>query len=91
MTTLDPRPTFDPHRHVVAALEEVAPDVDPDDIDADFHDVLGLDSMDTLNLAAALGRTTGIDIPESDFPELRTIRGLEAYLARRHERREQEE
>jgi acyl carrier protein len=71
-------------------LEEVAPDVGADDLDADFHDVLGLDSMDTLNLAAALGRSTGIDIPERDFPELRTIRELEGYLARRHQRREQE-
>jgi acyl carrier protein len=90
MTTLDPRQPFDPHRHVAAALEEVAPDVEPHDLDADFHDVLGLDSMDTLNLAAAIGRSTGIDIPERDFPELRTIRELEAYLGRRYGQREQE-
>jgi acyl carrier protein len=83
MTTLDPRQPFDPHRHVAAALEEVA-------LDADFHVVLGLDSMDTLNLAAAIGRSTGIDIPERDFPELRTIRELEAYLGRRYGQREQE-
>lgn len=90
MTTLDPRRPFDPHRHVAAALAEIAPDIEPDDLDADLHDVLGLDSMDTLNLAAALARSTGIDIPERDFPELRTIRQLEGYLADRHERREQE-
>jgi acyl carrier protein len=46
--------------------------------------------MDTLNLAAAIGRSTGIDIPERDFPELRTIRELEAYLGRRYGQREQE-
>jgi acyl carrier protein len=90
MTAIDSHQPFDPHRHVAAALAEVAPDVEPDDLDADLHDVLGLDSMDTLNLAAALGRLTGIDIPERDFPELRTIRQLEAYLADRHGRRDQE-
>jgi acyl carrier protein len=90
MTAIDQRQPFDSHRHVADALAEVAPDVEPDDLDADLHDVLGLDSMDTLNLAAALGRLTGIDIPERDFPELRTIRQLEAYLAARHGRHEQE-
>lgn len=72
---------FDPHAHVTAALAVVAPDVDPTDLDADLHDDLGLDSMDLLNLAAAIVERTGIDIPEQDMPALRSIRRLEAYLA----------
>lgn len=75
--------TFDPHAHVAAALAAIAPDVDPDDLDADLHDDLGLDSMDLLNLAAAIADSSGIDIPERDYPGLRTIRQLEVYLAAR--------
>jgi len=73
--------TFDPHAHVTAALAMIAPDVDPDDLDADLHDDLGLDSMDLLNLAAELSRSAGIEIPERDYPGLHTIRQLEVYLA----------
>lgn len=75
--------TFDPHLHVAAALAAIAPDVDPDDLDADLHDVLGLDSMDLLNLAAAIEHSAGITIPERDYPGLRTIRQLEVYVATR--------
>lgn len=71
---------FDPHPHVAAALASIAPDVDVDDVDADLHDDLGLDSMDLLNLAAAISHSAGIDIPERDYPSLRTIRELESYL-----------
>lgn len=72
---------LDPHAHVTAALAGIAPDVDPDDLDADLHDDLGLDSMDLLNLAAALVERTGVELPERDLPSLRTIRLLEEYLA----------
>ena len=70
------------HAHVAAALAAIAPDVDPTaDIDADLHDDLGLDSMDLLNLAAEIARLSGIDIPERDYPSLRTMRQLQEYLA----------
>ena len=70
------------HAHVAAALAAIAPDVDPTaDIDADLHDDLGLDSMDLLNLAAEIARLSGIEIPERDYPSLRTMRQLEEYLA----------
>ena len=70
----------DAHTHIAAALAVIAPDVDPGDLDADLHDDLGLDSMDLLTLAAELGRRTGVEIPERDYPSLRTIRQLDAYL-----------
>ncbi len=73
--------TSDPHAVVTEALAIIAPDVDPEDLDADLHDDLGLDSMDLLNLAAELSRRSGIEIPERDYAALRTIRQLEAFLA----------
>ena len=67
---------------VRAALADVAPDLDPGtiELDADFHDDLGLDSMDTLNLAIALHEATGIDIPERDYPQITSISRCIAYL-----------
>ena len=44
--------------------------------DADFHDDLGLDSMDSLNLAIAIHEATGIDIPEVDYPQITTHRDM---------------
>jgi acyl carrier protein len=76
---------FTPHRYITSALSMVAPDVDTDRMDADLHDDLGLDSMDLLNLAAAISLSTGIEIAERDFPSLRTMRQLEDYLSRRHD------
>ncbi len=73
--------TPDPHAVVAEALAMIAPDVDPEDLDADLHDDLGLDSMDLLNLAAELSHRSGIEIPERDYAALRTIRQLEAFLA----------
>lgn len=71
----------DPHSHIVSALAQIAPDVNPDDLDADLHDDLGLDSMDLLNLAAAITDRSGVDIPDRDYSKLCTIRQLETYLA----------
>lgn len=75
------RPT--PQQCLTTALVQVAPDVDPNDVDADLHDDLGLDSMDLLNLATAISVVAGIEIPERDLSRLRTIRGLEEYLGHR--------
>jgi acyl carrier protein len=67
------------------ALAETAPDVDATAVDAnaDFHDELGLDSMDSLNLAIALHDATGIDIPEIDAPQITSIATCVAYLTDR--------
>jgi acyl carrier protein len=71
---------FDPRHDVAEALATIAPDVDPGDWDGDLHDDLGLDSMDLVNLAAAITQRTGIDIPERDYAGLRTLRQIEGYL-----------
>jgi acyl carrier protein len=68
---------------VAAAIADIAPDVDPAELDADLHDDLGLDSMDLLNLTAAVVQRSGVEIPERDLPELRTLRRLEEYLVAR--------
>ena len=83
--TADPAHTNDLEILVRAALNEVAPDLDSAEVatDDDFHDDLGLDSMDALNLAIALHEATGVDIPERDAPKITSIATCVAYLRTR--------
>lgn len=78
MSTPDYRAIF------VEELVRVAPDIDPAEIGDDDHiqDDLDLDSMDVLNLVAALHERLGVDIPEADYPEIATAARAAAYLAR---------
>ncbi len=67
---------------VRAAIEGVAPDADlsrvgPDD---DLFDLLELDSMDALGVAEGIHIRTGVEIPERDYPKLRTLTQFVDYL-----------
>ena len=63
-------------------LAKVAPDIEPDTVGDDDHiqDDLELDSMDVLNLVTALHARFGIDIPESDYPQIATPALAVVYL-----------
>jgi acyl carrier protein len=70
---------------LVDLLRRVAPEVDLDAIDpeVDLQDAADLDSMDFLNLVTALHETTGIDVPERDYPALATVSGFVGYVVAR--------
>lgn len=53
------------------------------DREADLRDAIDLDSMDMLNLAIALHRRLGVEIPERDVGRLTTLAGALDYLAQR--------
>jgi acyl carrier protein len=63
-------------------LGNIAPEADPDALtgDEDLREALDLDSMDFMNFIVALHERTGIDIPEADYPKLRTVDSIIAYL-----------
>ncbi|MEQ8402597.1 MAG: acyl carrier protein [Roseitalea porphyridii] len=65
-------------------LNRVAPDVDPETVSDNDHiqDDLELDSMDVLNLVTALHTRFGIDIPESDYPQIATPALAVTYLGK---------
>jgi acyl carrier protein len=67
------------------ALHRVAPEADLGALDprADVRDQLDIDSMDFLNFVIGIQRETGVDVPETDYPQLRTLAGCVAYLERR--------
>ncbi len=69
---------------VLAALVEVAPDIDAASIDPslDLAEQLDIDSMDFLNVVVVIHERTGIEIPERDYPKLSTLDDAVAYLAR---------
>jgi acyl carrier protein len=51
--------------------------------DADLREELDIDSMDFLNLVAALHERLDLDIPEIDYPNLATLGHAVDYLAQR--------
>lgn len=64
-------------------LGRIAPEFDLEEIDPDtpLQETMDLDSMDFLNLVAALHDEAGIDVPERDYPLLSTVAGFTAYVA----------
>ncbi len=70
---------------VLRELGKIAPEVDAAQIDpvAEMREQIDLDSMDLLNLMIAIHQTTGVDIPEADYPQMASLNGCVAYLRSR--------
>lgn len=70
---------------VMAALADVAPEVDPAALDDDrpLREQIDIDSYDLLQLLVRIEERLGVDVPERDYAEIDTINALVAYLARR--------
>ena len=68
---------------VYAAIRQVAPDVDTDDLDeaARLRQDLELDSLDFLRLIETIHEATGVDTPERDYALVTTVSDLVAYVA----------
>jgi acyl carrier protein len=79
----DGKPAADGLRQtVLAALLDVAPDVDPAALNPAqaFREQFDFDSMDYLNFVTALHKSLGVDIPETDYPQLASLDAAERYL-----------
>ena len=72
-------------RRVLELLTAIAPDVAADTVipGIAFRDQFDFDSMDTLNLAIALHRELGVDVPEADYSQLASLDKSVAYLSAR--------
>jgi acyl carrier protein len=70
---------------VIDSLKRVAPEADSATLDpkVEFRDQLDIDSMDFLTFVIGLHESTGIDIPERDYPKLSSLDGAVEYLAAR--------
>jgi acyl carrier protein len=75
--------TTDEAREVIrSVLHQVAPEADLDEVRSGetLQEALDLDSIDFLNFAIGIHETTGIEIPEKDYPQLATLEGCVHYL-----------
>ncbi|WED23179.1 phosphopantetheine-binding protein [Vibrio sp. JC009] len=70
---------------IINQLIAIAPELEGDELvtDEDMRDAFDLDSMDFLNLVAAVTKNTGINIPEKDYPRVMTIDDMLNYLINR--------
>jgi acyl carrier protein len=70
---------------VLATIESIAPDTDVQQIrpDRPLRQQIELDSMDWLNVIAALQDRLSIEIPETDYGQLSTLDSFVAYIASR--------
>lgn len=68
---------------VVQSLRSVAPESDPNMLDpnANLREELDLDSMDFLRFVTALYTALHVEIPETDYRKLATLREAEDYLS----------
>jgi acyl carrier protein len=67
---------------VRSILGGIAPEVDLALVrpDADLREELDIDSMDFLRFVVQLHERLGVDVPEADYPRVRTLEGCVAYL-----------
>lgn len=68
-----------------AMIAKLAPDADLASLDPseDLRDALDLDSMDYLNLVRAVKKELGVEIPEADYKQARSLAGLVGYVRAR--------
>ncbi len=75
------------HQEIRTALldiiETVAPGCMPDviDDDADIREQMDLDSMDVLNIVAAIAERLAVDIPEADVEQITTLNKAVLYIS----------
>ncbi|MFV8753372.1 acyl carrier protein [Nannocystaceae bacterium ST9] len=67
---------------IVAIVRQVAPNAAIEQLrgDEDLRDQLDLDSMDFLNILVAIAEQLHVEIPERDYPKVRTLDALVAYV-----------
>jgi len=67
---------------VADVIAQIAPEADLDDVDPgeDLRTEIDLDSMDFLGMIEGLKERTGVDVPEEDYPKVRSLDGITRYL-----------
>ena len=67
---------------VIDIIADIAPDEDLSAINDDqpLRDQVDLDSMDFLDIVLELRKRYKVEVPEGDYPELRSMASTVAYL-----------
>ena len=63
-------------------LHRIAPEADLNRLDPNenLREALDIDSFDFLNVLIALNEKFGVNIPEADYRQVSTLKGMVAYL-----------
>jgi len=72
----------DIERKLLALLTAIAPDVDPASVDfaREFRDQFDFDSMDALHFATAISDEFKIEVAETDYRKLLSLRGAGEFV-----------
>jgi acyl carrier protein len=69
-------------QQILECIASVAPEASLDTLpgDVDLRDELDLDSMDFLRVLIAVKEATGVEVPERDYPQVRSLDALVEYV-----------
>jgi acyl carrier protein len=64
-------------------IEDIAPEVDIESLDPneDMRDELDLDPMDFIRLLDGINKELSVNIPESDYQVVNTLKSMAEYIA----------
>jgi len=67
---------------VFQVLHRIAPEADLNQLgpDQNLRETLDIDSFDFLNVVVALNEKFGVEIPETDYRRVSTLKGMVEYL-----------
>ena len=70
---------------LITLLTSVAPDIEPESVDPgrDLRDQFDFDSMDALHFATAVSEAFGIEIAETEYPRLASLRAAAEFVQER--------
>jgi acyl carrier protein len=68
---------------LLSLLTTIAPDIESETVDParDLRDQFDFDSMDALHFATAMSEAFGIEVAETDYPRLASLRGAGEFVA----------
>ena len=67
---------------ILSIIQDILPDENFASLDpnAKLRDQIGLDSMDFLDIVMELRKRYGVEVPETDYPQLATLNSCLDYL-----------
>ncbi|MDE2263100.1 MAG: acyl carrier protein [Gammaproteobacteria bacterium] len=70
---------------LLSLLTTVAPDIEPGTVDParDLRDQFDFDSMDALHFATAVSEAFGVEVAQTDYPRLASLRAAGEFVAGR--------
>jgi len=72
-------------RQVFDILHRIAPEADLDKLDPaeDLRGALDIDSFDFLNVIVGLNEKFGVNIPETEYRQISTLKAMTEYLKKK--------